>query len=221
MLDDSSIREDDDVILDTEHQLKAEPLEPTFTSPTKPLMGRAQQHKVHPIVAKIRGELGDSVRKAIRKSNRDFTLLRVHDQSLLRQHSDAHGTSGLESIQDRPFVVVCLGRMRVEDAMSVFDDCFVHSMPSDSSAFGPDAQPTPRLRVVFPSTIASSLQLTPETLIKVFAPFHFVPHKAAPGLAPRRRSGTPSAVTTWMLIGTTLTEVVEKTHTCLRDIVSN
>lgn len=219
------MREDDDLIVDTEHQLKAEPLAPAFTSPTKPLVGRALQHKTHPTVSKIRGELGDSVRKAIRKSNRDFTLLRAHDQSLLR--NDAHGAGGgMESIQDRPFVVVCLGRLRVQDAMSVYDNCYVHSLPasmsSDSNVFKPDAQPAPRLRVVFPATVASTLQLSPETLVKVFAPFHFVPHKAAPGSAPRRqRSGAPGETTTWMLIGTTLTEVVEKTHTCLQATVIN
>ncbi|KAE9118268.1 hypothetical protein PF005_g8669 [Phytophthora fragariae] len=111
---------DGDAILDTEHQMRTEPFAPQIFSPSKPVPAAgaiSRKSKADGLISKVRGSIGDALRKAIRKSNRDLTLLRSRGQHLLPQqsnHSSSKGTVGaIESIQERGHIVVCLQQISI------------------------------------------------------------------------------------------------------------
>ncbi|KAG1696387.1 hypothetical protein DVH05_018518 [Phytophthora capsici] len=124
-----------DAIIDTEHQMRAEAFAPQIFSPSKPAPAHGAINRIPrdvAIVSKFRGTSGDLIRKAIRKRNRDLTLLRSHGQHLLPQqgsHSSPTGIPGaVESIQERAYVVVVLQRRNPVTPYSVSYDCQIREV---------------------------------------------------------------------------------------------
>lgn len=190
--------DNDDAIADTEHQMREEKFETQFFSPTKPNAASRKKHKPDAAATRIRGDIGAAINKAIRKSNRDLTMLRSHGQTLLQQSKDAHGggRAGLDNVQDRHHVVVCLRRHRPHASQTIYDG----SVNAVSSEINAPCKERARVRVVFTPQTAAHLSVKPGMLVKIYEPFHFVPIVRAAGFS--------SANAKWLLVGTNLSEVL-------------
>ncbi|RLN31989.1 hypothetical protein BBJ28_00013759 [Nothophytophthora sp. Chile5] len=211
---------DGDAILDTEHQMRAEPFAAQIFSPTKLSaagLTSGRKAKSDPITAKIRGDIGEAIRKALRKNNRDLTLLRSRGQHLLPQQSSRsaanHHFGAIESVQERPFVIICTDRRRAVTPHSVTYECHVHEVALEVKKRLPSvldvgsSTPMQRLDVLFQLQTADYLKLGPGKLLKIYEPLHFVPRHMAPG-------SSNSGASKWFLISTQLAEVVEDVHRC-------
>ncbi|TYZ59308.1 hypothetical protein PybrP1_001187 [[Pythium] brassicae (nom. inval.)] len=194
--------ESEDAIADTAEQLRQEKFEADVLSPSA-LAHPPARRKLKPdaAAAKIRCGLGEPVARAIRATARDLTLLHSHGQTLL----SGFGSADLERVQDRDFAVVRLRRQRrcadhadEAEVLTTFDGR-VHALSRGPGDSGPPAHA--RVRVAFSAQAAARLSLQPDTLVKVYAPFHFVPLEHAVGTAAVRRKPQ------WLLIGTTLSEM--------------
>ncbi|POM80658.1 Hypothetical protein PHPALM_1478 [Phytophthora palmivora] len=204
-----------DAILDTEHQMRAEPFTPQFFSPTKPTStstNAKSKSKGDAIVSKIRGNVGDIIRKAIRRRNRDLTLLRSHGQHLLPQqsnHSLPQGMSGaVESIQDRASLLICLKQRCNVTSHSVSYECQIHKVAGKlekTTASVLKDKHTMVLEVHFQLRTAEYLKLSSGKLLKIYEPLHFVEEKVAAGSSSKLK---------WFLLSTQLTEVVQDSHHC-------
>ncbi|KAL3661499.1 hypothetical protein V7S43_013259 [Phytophthora oleae] len=202
-----------DAILDTEHQMRAESFAPQIFSPSKPTPGSGtigRMPRDDAIVAKVRGNMGDLIRKAIRKRNRDLTLLRSHGQHLLPQqgsHSSPKGTTGaVESIQDRAYVVVCLQRRNQVTPHSVSYDCQIHEVAAKLERSIPSVlrgKHSEVLEAIFQPKTDEYLKLSSGLMLKIYEPLHYVLEKAAAGSACKPR---------WFLLSTQLMEVVQGNH---------
>lgn len=202
--------EPDDAIADTAVEMRAEAFEMQFFSPSKlASAAAARRRSLKPesaaAASKIRGELGDAIARAIRKTTRDLTLLHAHGQTLLeQQHRDGNGLR-LDRVQDRESTVVRLLRQRQESAETgdrIVFDATVDDLSADLAAALPCPVNT-RVRVAFSSQTASQLSLERHARVRIYAPFHFIPLELAPGSAPRR---SPPK---WLVLGTALSELVK------------
>lgn len=200
--------ENEDAIADTEHQMREEKFEMQFFSPSK-LNNPAARRKQKPDAAatRIRGELGEAIARAIRKTTRDLTMLHSHGQTLLEKNRDTPGfeNSGLERVQDREYTVVCLRRQRrhpegEDPSEQTVYDGHIHAFSCNASS-SPCPEKT-RVRIAFSSQATAHLSLRPSALVKIYAPYHFVPLEHAVG------SSTLRTKTRWLLVGTTLSEMV-------------
>lgn len=201
-----------DAILDTERQMRAEPFAPQIFSPTKPSTGGSsigRKSKDESCISKIRGRLGDVIRKAIRKRNRDVTLLRSHGQHLLPQqssHPSLKGTSGaIESIQDRACVLVRLMRCCAVAPHSVTYECQIEEVAAKLEKATPAAltEKSSTLKALFHPHAAEHLKLSSGTLAKIYEPLHFVEKEMAAGSTSKPE---------WFLLSTQLTEVVDTSN---------
>jgi hypothetical protein len=208
-----------DAILDTEHQMRAEAFAPQIFSPTKPAtagMTTGRKPKADAVASKIRGGIGDAIRKAIRKSNRDLTLLRSQGQHLLsHQGSNSSSTGGMtavESIQERAFVVVCLKQRRTVTPHFVAFECRIHDIGAKlqkTDARMLKDNPSIVLEALFQPAAIQYLKLCPGNLLKIYEPLHFVAEEVAAG-----STSDPK----WFLLSTHLSEVInDKSTTVLRD----
>uniref|UniRef100_K3WCA9 Uncharacterized protein n=1 Tax=Globisporangium ultimum (strain ATCC 200006 / CBS 805.95 / DAOM BR144) TaxID=431595 RepID=K3WCA9_GLOUD len=82
--------------------MREERFETQFFSPSKPNAASRKKHKSDPaaVVKKIRGDLGAAVTKAIRRSNRDLTMLHSHGQTLLQSKDTAVQHAGLDNVSE-------------------------------------------------------------------------------------------------------------------------
>ncbi|KAG2766093.1 hypothetical protein PC129_g3106 [Phytophthora cactorum] len=195
-----------DAILDTEHQMRAEPFAPQIFSPTKPVGGGiGRKSKDESIISKIRGSMGDVIRKAIRKRNRDLTLLRSHGQHLLPQqssHSSLKGVIGaMESIQDRACIMVRLMRRCAVTPHSVSYECQIHEVAATLEKTTASALKGKNLivKAIFHPQAAKYLKLSIGTSLKIYEPLRFVEEEVAVGSTSKPE---------WFLLSTQLTEVV-------------
>ncbi|KAG7388474.1 hypothetical protein PHYPSEUDO_012535 [Phytophthora pseudosyringae] len=205
-----------DAIMDTEHQMRAEPFAPQIFSPSKPAStcaSTSRKTRDDAVVAsKIRGCLGDVIRKAIRKRNRDLTLLRSHGQHLLPQQSSQSSQNGsigaVESIQNRPCVVICLKRRCAVTPHSVSYEFQVHEVAVNlekTTEHVLTEKHSAVFEVLFQPQTADYLKLSSGKLLKVYEPLHFVAEEVAAGSTSKAK---------WFLLSTQLTEVIEDSHHC-------
>jgi hypothetical protein len=192
-----------DAILDTDQQMRAEPFSPPIFSPSRPNEANAgrKQRQGGAVLNKLRGDIGEAVRKAVRRTNRDLTLLRADGQSLLAQQGGG-SSNAVERIQERGHVIVCL-RAASRFGQHTFE-CSVHSTTPDveeSCPFGSE-----RVQVVLSSHTVDTVKAAPGVVLRIFAPFHFVPR--------RTPVGSTAGTKRWFLIGTQLAEAVERDHVC-------
>ncbi|CAI5735580.1 unnamed protein product [Peronospora destructor] len=189
---------DSDAILDTENHIRAERFAPQFFPPNKRASttnGLSRKLKGDAVVSKIRGDIGDVVRKAIRKSNRELTLLRSHGQHLLPQQSDYSSPTALigvvESIQNRAFIVICLTRYCGIVSHFAAYECRIHQVTASLEKPTADElkeQHSVVLEAQFHLQTAEYLKLSPGKVLKVFEPLHF--SWSTPQLVPsENRSG--------------------------------
>lgn len=183
--------------------MKAEPFSPQIFSPSRPNEAHAgRKHKQgDTVLSKLRGDIGESVRKAVRRTNRDLTLLRSDGQSLLAQHGGS-SANAVERIQERGHVIVCL-REPARSSRDTFE-CSIHSTTPDVKEDCPDR--TERVQIVLSPHTVDVVKAAPGVLLRIFAPFHFVPRRAP--------VGSIDGATGWFLIGTQLVEAVERSHVC-------
>lgn len=210
--------ENDDAIADTEHQMRGEKFETQIFSPSKlhnPSLARKKQQKPNAAAAtasKIRGELGEAVARAIRKTTRDLTMLHSHGQTLIEQSKRESSTSaGLDRVQDRDFSVVRLRLHRRSQRnqqqqqgssggeLTVFDGTIQALSPGLQTPCNEKSC----VRVAFSSQTASQLTLKANALVKIYAPFHFIPL-----VQPAGSSSAGSRPPKWLLVGTTLSEII-------------
>ncbi|KAH7488069.1 uncharacterized protein KRP23_2027 [Phytophthora ramorum] len=202
---------DGDAILDTEHQMRAETFAPQIFSPTKPASTKSaigRKSKSDGLAPKIRGSIGDVIRKAIRKSNRDLTLLRSQGQHLLPQQTNPSSAMGVlgavESIQERAYIIVCLKRSRAVNSY----ECYVHEVTAKlkgNTANMIKEKHSMVLEALFQPQAAQFLKLSPGKMVKIYEPFHFVAEQAADGSTSKPK---------WFLLCTQLAEVIEANHSC-------
>uniref|UniRef100_A0AAV1U9K9 Uncharacterized protein n=1 Tax=Peronospora matthiolae TaxID=2874970 RepID=A0AAV1U9K9_9STRA len=198
-----------DVILDTEHQMRAERFTPQVFSPTKPA-STSTVHSRKPygdtIVSKIRGSIGDVIRKAIRKSSRDLTLLRSHGQRLLpkqSRHSSSTASIGaIESVQYRAYVVIRLMRFCGTLPDFIAYECRMHQVTSNLEKTAADdlVKDSVLFEAHFRPQTAEHLKLAPGNLLKVFEPLHFFLEHVAAGSIRKPR---------WFLASTQLAQVID------------
>ena len=219
-----------DAIDDTDQQMRSETIDASLFSPSKTsapttVSGRKRRPQ-DAVLAKIKGPLGDAVRKASRKATRDLTLLRSSGQSLF------HATDAIDA---RPRVVFCLRKAHVlphhvvyeavlhqHDQRSGGEYSQQHNATEPPSPSGVKAKTNHnnhnneafvasnvrRFLAVFKPSVAKFKQLAPGTLVQVFAPFHFVPALA---------TATEIARDAWLLTTTDLCAVVDTHHDCSTD----
>ncbi|KAG1684310.1 hypothetical protein DVH05_011414, partial [Phytophthora capsici] len=199
-----------DAIIDTEHQMRAEAFAPQIFSPSKPAPANGAINRIprdDAIVSKVRGKVGDLIRKAIRKRNRDLTLLRSHGQHLLPQqgsHSSPKGIPGaVESIQDRAYVVVVLQRRNPVTPHSVSYDCQIREVAAKLEGSLPSVlrgKHSEMVEVIFQPKTAEFLKLSSGLMVTIYEPLHFVSENVATGSTCKPR---------WFLLNTQLMEVVQ------------
>ncbi|KAK1932387.1 hypothetical protein P3T76_012381 [Phytophthora citrophthora] len=199
-----------DAIIDTEPQMRAEPFAPQIFSPSKPAPASGAINRMprdDATVSKVRGKVGDLIRKAIRKRNRDLTLLRSHGQHLLPQqgsHSSPKGIVGaVESIQDRPYVVVVLHRRNQVTPHTVSYDCQICEVTAKLEGSLPSVlrgTHSEVMEAIFRPKTAEYLKLSSGLMLKIYEPLHFVSEKMATGSTCKPR---------WFLLSTQLAEVVQ------------
>lgn len=149
------------------------------------------------ILSKIRGDLGDALRKAIRRSNRETTLLRSDGQSLLQNQA---GRGAVERIQDRGYVTLRI-TSEARSGQDRFFECVIRSFTPDVK----DRCPTPTIanehvQVVLSAHTCEFVKPAPGVILKIYEPFCIVPKAKPAGLSDLR--------TTWFLVSTHLAEVV-------------
>jgi hypothetical protein len=201
------VRETDDTIADTMTEMRSEPFQTQFFSPSK--LSSSTSHRrprasdAAAVLAKIRGSLGDAIRKATRKTHRDLTLLRSQGQTLLGRSGGGHPQDSAHDVHARDFVVVQLDRLAKHAHLVMFDGVVVHGLQTTSD--NGDERETQgsreglKLTIVFSASDASQ-QLTRGAQLKIFAPFQIVDEWCTPGMRPRRRRK--------FLIGTSLFEIM-------------
>lgn len=207
--------ENDDVIVDTEHQMREEKFETQIFSPSKlhnPSLARKKQQlqklNAAAVASKIRGELGEAVARAIRKTTRDLTMLHSHGQTLIEQSRETTTSAGLDRVQDRDHTVIRLRRHRQSQSQQQQEssgnlmvyDASIHTLSPEVQA---PCKEKARVRVAFSSQAASQLKLKPNALVKIYAPFHFIPLAQPAG-----SSNAVGRSSKWLLVGTTLSEVI-------------
>ncbi|ETK83374.1 hypothetical protein F441_11669 [Phytophthora nicotianae CJ01A1] len=188
-----------DPILDTEHQMRAEPFAPQIFSPTK----SGRKSKDESVISKIRGSMGDVIRKAIRKRNRDLTLLRSHGQHLLPQQSIRSSLQGaMESIQDRACITVRVMRRCAVTSHSVSYECQIHDVASklEKSTTSALKEEKDTVKALFHPQAAEHLKLSTGMLLRIYEPVHVVEEEVAAGSTRKPE---------WFLLSTQLTEVVD------------
>ncbi|CAH0485692.1 unnamed protein product [Peronospora farinosa] len=206
---------DDDAILDTEHHMRAERFAPHIFSPNKrvsTINALSRKFKGNEVVSRIRGGIGDVVRKAIRKSNRELTLLRSHGQHLLPQQSGYSSPMTsigvVESIQNRAYIVICLTRYCGILSRFVAYECRIHQVTANLEKTTADELKEKHsvvLEAQFHLQTAEYLKLTPGKVLKVFEPLHFFLEHVPAGSVRRPK---------WFLASTQLTQVVDGYHHC-------
>lgn len=168
-------------------------------------MGR--KPKPDGLVSKVRGSIGDVLRKAIRKSNRDLTLLRSRGQHLLPQqsnHSSSKGTIGsIESIQERGHVVVCLQQICMGRSQFVAHECRVQKVAAnmEKTTAASLTENSVVIEALFQPQTAEYLKLSPGKVVKIYEPFHVVAEHMAAGSTTKPR---------WLLLNTQLAEVLDE-----------
>ncbi|TMW64513.1 hypothetical protein Poli38472_011393 [Pythium oligandrum] len=188
---DTSVAEEDG-ITDTVTHMREEPFQTQFFSPSK-LNPPNRKPKSDGLNIKIRGEIGDIIRKAVRKSRRDLTILRAVGQTMLQQEED----EGVASIHSRRHVIVCLQRLRPHTSLVKYDGQVLERSPEcDESTLGTNQD---SMVIVFTPQIAQQHHLSPGTRLKIFAPFQFINEHAVPG---QRQRSKP------YLLGTNLFEIL-------------
>lgn len=194
---------DHDAILDTDQQMKAEPFSPPIFSPSRSNEAHSgrKQRQGGAALNKLRGDIGEAVRKAVRRTNRDLTLLRADGQSLLAQQGGG-SSNVVERIQDRGHVIVCL-RAASMSGQHTFE-CSVHSTTPDAEESCPSG--AERVQVVLSPHTVDAVKAAPGVVLRIFTPFHFVPR--------RTPVGSTAGTNRWFLIGTQLAEAVERDHVC-------
>ncbi|RMX64211.1 hypothetical protein DD238_006026 [Peronospora effusa] len=205
----------DDAILDTEHHMRAERFAPHIFSPNKRASTTntlSRKFKGDEVVSRIRGGIGDVVRKAIRKSNRELTLLRSHGQHLLPQQSGYSSPMTsigvVESIQNRAYIVICLTRYCGIISRFVAYECRIHQVTANLEKTTADELKEKHsvvLEAQFHPQTAEYLKLTPGKVLKVFEPLHFFLEHVPAGSVRRPK---------WFLASTQLTQVVDGYHYC-------
>ncbi|GMF24176.1 unnamed protein product [Phytophthora lilii] len=198
---------DDDAILDTDHQMQAEPFAPQIFSPTKTALSgttAGRKAKSDATVPKIRGGIGVVIRKAVRRSNRDLTLLRSHGQHLLPQqtsHSSPTGTIGaVESIQDRAFIVLRLKQRHENVPHFASYEAYIQEVGAKLKGSTADKikdQNSVVVEALFQPQVAEYLKLCPGKLVRIYEPLHFVTEQRAVGSTSKPK---------WFLLSTQLAE---------------
>ncbi|KAJ8569041.1 hypothetical protein ON010_g6217 [Phytophthora cinnamomi] len=201
---------DGDAILDTEHQMRAEPFAPQIFSPSKPAPAAGTKHswksKSDGLVSKVRGSVGDVLRKALRKSHRDLTLLRSRGQHLLSQQSNnssSMGTVGaVETIQERGFIVVCLQQCCAGTSQFAAYKCNIREVAAkvEKTTAASLTKSSGVLEALFQPQTAEFLKLAPGKSVKLYEPLHVVAEHVAAGSTKKPR---------WFLLSTQLAEVVD------------
>ncbi|CAH0475290.1 unnamed protein product [Peronospora belbahrii] len=204
-----------DAILDTEHHMQAEEFVPHVFSPVKPAStttALSRKLKDDVVVSKIRGGIGDVIRKATRKSNRELTLLRSHKQHLFPQHGNHSPRMtflGLvESIQNRAYIEICLTRYCGTLSHFAAYECHVHQVTAKLKKPTADELKEKHsivLEAQFHPRTAEYLKLSPGKLLRVFEPLHFLLEHVAAGSVSKVK---------WFLVSTQLTQVLEGNHQC-------
>ena len=195
--------------------MRAERFAPQLYSPNKRASTTnvlSRKFKGDAVVSKIRGGIGDVVRKAIRKSNRELTLLRSHGQHMLPQQSNYSSLMTLggvmESIQNRAYIVICLTRYCGILSQFAAYECRIHQVTASLEKTIAEELKEKHSVVVeaqFHLQTAEYLKLSPGKVLKVFEPLHiFLEHVPAGSVRKPK----------WFLASTQLTQVVEGYYQC-------
>lgn len=160
-------------------------------------------------MSKLRGEIGEAIRRAIRKGNKDLTLFRSGGQSMLLNQASVN-VAAVESVQDRGYVVISIKRHASSRAGTF--ECVLHRASDDTveaypSIFNSRTDAKSPIQAVFSAQNAEYLKVAPGQMVKVYAPFHFIPIKIPPGSSKRMGSQ-------WLLVGTALSETVDNLDIC-------
>ncbi|GMG14724.1 unnamed protein product [Phytophthora fragariaefolia] len=173
-------------------------------TPSAPKVTTGRTSKSDGAVAKIRGSIGDILRKAIRKGNRDLTILRSRGQHLLAQLSNESmtGTTGaVESIQDRAYIVVCIMQRCVSTPQFASYECNVNEVSVKmEKTTAEKLSKNVILEAVFRPQTVEHLRLSPGMLVKIYEPLHVVAERMVAG-----STSTPK----WFLLNTQLAEVFD------------
>ncbi|TDH72040.1 uncharacterized protein CCR75_000108 [Bremia lactucae] len=194
-----------DAISDTIKQLQAEPfvLE-SFSSVKSSSVEAFMDRKTKTVMNefKTRGNLGDVIRKAIRKRKRDLTLLRSHDQHLLPQQSSQslHSSNGvMECVQDRAWIKVHLKRRCAAMPHLLLYECQMHDYEVRKLKNAPRAfkEKNMIVKAFFDLRDAGYPKLSDGILLKIYDPLYLVAEQLAAG---------STREPTYFLLGTQLAE---------------
>ncbi|KAF1782994.1 Leucine-rich repeat domain, L domain-like [Phytophthora cactorum] len=190
-----------DAILDTEHQMRAEPFAPQIFSPTKPVGGGiGRKSKDESIISKIRGSMGDlfvSATETSRSCVRRPAFTTSTEQPFLTERCDwRHGINSRPSVHYgsshaalRSYATFCFVRMSnprgCSNAGENYCKCVEREELDSKSIFHPQA--------------AEYLKLSIGTSLKIYEPLRFVEEEVAVGSTSKPE---------WFLLSTQLTEVV-------------
>ncbi|CEG50117.1 uncharacterized protein PHALS_07843 [Plasmopara halstedii] len=198
-----------DAICDTDQHMRAENFAPEHFSPPKSFSVEAPigRKAADALIVKIRGNLGDIIRKATRKRDRDLTLIRSQGHHLLpEQNSHTKGMFGvIESIQARAWIVVRLKRRCLKMPDCDLYECQIYEVAADLEKSDASALRKNHVAVKaqFSIRVTDCLNLSEGQFIKIYEPFHLIKEQLPAGSTRKPE---------WFLLGTQLAEVRDSVH---------